>query len=54
MTLHQSMADMKLNGDGSPGVIKKVIMVQKAELAVARGAVIYGLKSASQHTKAFL
>jgi len=39
---------------GSRGVIEKVIMVQKAELAVARGAVIYGLKSASQHTKAFL
>ncbi|KAG0092654.1 hypothetical protein BGZ92_009118 [Podila epicladia] len=54
-SMTQSMADMKLsNGDGSPGVIKKVIMVQKAELAVARGAVIYGLKSASQHTKAFL
>ncbi|KAG0258849.1 hypothetical protein BG011_003031 [Mortierella polycephala] len=49
------LADMKLNGDGSsPGIIKKVVMVQKAELAVARGAVIYGLKSASQHTKAFL
>ncbi|KAG0363903.1 hypothetical protein BG005_003723 [Podila minutissima] len=54
-SMTQSMADMKLsNGDGSPGVIRKVIMVQKAELAVARGAVIYGLKSASQHTKAFL
>ncbi|KAF9105351.1 hypothetical protein BGX27_009659 [Mortierella sp. AM989] len=55
--LSSSMADLKLNGDhasSSPGVIKKVIMVQKAELAVARGAVIYGLKSASQHTKAFL
>ncbi|KAF9135841.1 hypothetical protein BGW39_011430 [Mortierella sp. 14UC] len=54
-----SMSDMSLNGgvnghsDG-PGVIKKVVMVKKAELAVARGAVIYGLKSASQHTKAFL
>ncbi|KAI8594289.1 hypothetical protein EDD21DRAFT_98687, partial [Dissophora ornata] len=54
-----SMTDMRLNGDGGdynscPGSIKKVIMVQKAELAVARGAVIYGLKSASQYTKAFL
>ncbi|KAG0005257.1 hypothetical protein BGZ79_006004 [Entomortierella chlamydospora] len=54
--LSGSMADLKLNGDhgSSPGVIKKVIMVPKAELAVARGAVIYGLKSASQLTKAFL
>lgn len=53
-----SMSDMSLNGGAnghhSPGVIKKVVMVKKAELAVARGAVIYGLKSASQHTKAFL
>ncbi|KAG0291098.1 hypothetical protein BGZ96_005500 [Linnemannia gamsii] len=53
-----SMSDMSLNGSvnghASPGVIKKVVMVKKAELAVARGAVIYGLKSASQHTKAFL
>ncbi|KAK3829885.1 MAG: hypothetical protein JOS17DRAFT_747898 [Linnemannia elongata] len=53
-----SMSDMSLNGGAnghhSPGIIKKVIMVKKAELAVARGAVIYGLKSASQHTKAFL
>ncbi|KAG0045116.1 hypothetical protein BGZ83_009643 [Gryganskiella cystojenkinii] len=46
--------DKLTNGGGARGVIKKVIMVQKAELAVARGAVIYGLKSASQHTKAFL
>ncbi|KAG0204417.1 hypothetical protein BGX28_003633 [Mortierella sp. GBA30] len=55
-SLVNGLADMKLNGDFNtdPGVIKKVIMVQKAELAVARGAVIYGLKSASQHTKAFL
>ncbi|KAK3818729.1 MAG: hypothetical protein J3Q66DRAFT_338350 [Benniella sp.] len=56
-TLVNGMSDMTLNGGDShqcPGVIKKVIMVQKAELAVARGAVIYGLKSASQHTKAFL
>ncbi|KAF8968004.1 hypothetical protein BGZ46_010938 [Entomortierella lignicola] len=53
--LSNSMADLKLNGDhASAGVIKKVVMVQKAELAVARGAVIYGLKSASQLTKAFL
>ncbi|KAK3829977.1 MAG: hypothetical protein J3R72DRAFT_373927 [Linnemannia gamsii] len=54
-----SMSDMSLHGGAnghstSPGVIKKVVMVKKAELAVARGAVIYGLKSASQHTKAFL
>ncbi|KAG0273002.1 hypothetical protein BGZ95_011192 [Linnemannia exigua] len=54
-----SMSDMSLNGGANghssgPGVIKKVVMVKKAELAVARGAVIYGLKSASQHTKAFL
>ncbi|KAI8359400.1 hypothetical protein B0O80DRAFT_230622 [Mortierella sp. GBAus27b] len=53
-TLVNGLSEMSLNGDGCPGVIKKVIMVQKAELAVARGAVIYGLKSASQHTKAFL
>ncbi|KAF9987710.1 hypothetical protein BGZ75_000237 [Mortierella antarctica] len=59
-SLANGMADLKLsNGDpnhqqSGPGTIKKVIMVQKAELAVARGAVIYGLKSASQHTKAFL
>ncbi|KAG0285661.1 hypothetical protein BGZ98_005421, partial [Dissophora globulifera] len=65
--LSGSMADMNMNGDGygggggrnnrasgAPGIIKKIIMVQKAELAVARGAVIYGLKSASQYTKAFL
>lgn len=39
---------------GSPAsLVKNVIMVQKAELAVARGAVIYGLKSAAQHNKAF-
>ncbi|KAF8977671.1 hypothetical protein BGZ46_007223, partial [Entomortierella lignicola] len=44
------------NTDARPGegVIKKVLMVQKAELAVARGAVIYGLKSASRLSKAFL
>ncbi|KAF9929846.1 hypothetical protein FBU30_001159 [Linnemannia zychae] len=56
--LTNTMSDMSLNGGanghGNPGVIKKVVMVKKAELAVARGAVIYGLKSASQHTKAFL
>ncbi|KAF9438948.1 hypothetical protein BGZ76_002611 [Entomortierella beljakovae] len=54
-----SMSDLRLNGDHKSssvftGVIKKVVMVQKAELAVARGAVVYGLKSASQYTKAFL
>ncbi|KAI7830310.1 hypothetical protein BC939DRAFT_304808 [Gamsiella multidivaricata] len=52
--LSESMPELRLNGSSCPGVIKKVIMVQKAELAVARGAVIYGLKSASQYTKAFL
>ncbi|ORY95178.1 hypothetical protein BCR41DRAFT_315055 [Lobosporangium transversale] len=36
------------------GMIQKFVMVQKAELAVARGAVIYGLKSAAQQSKAFL
>ncbi|KAG0309221.1 hypothetical protein BGZ98_004305 [Dissophora globulifera] len=39
---------------GGEGVVQKVVMVQKAELAVARGAVIYGLKSAAQQNKAFL
>ncbi|KAF9543621.1 hypothetical protein EC957_000625 [Mortierella hygrophila] len=57
-SLVNGLADMSLNGGAnghhSPGIIKKVVMVKKAELAVARGAVIYGLKSASQHTKAFL
>ncbi|KAF9175865.1 hypothetical protein BGX20_009985 [Mortierella sp. AD010] len=51
---------LSLSAEGGPdarageGVIKKVLMVQKAELAVARGAVIYGLKSASRLSKAFL
>ncbi|KAF9098042.1 hypothetical protein BGX23_007199 [Mortierella sp. AD031] len=58
-SLVNGMSNMSLNGGAneqhsSHGVIKKVVMVKKAELAVARGAVIYGLKSASQHTKAFL
>ncbi|ORZ04551.1 hypothetical protein BCR41DRAFT_389910 [Lobosporangium transversale] len=44
----------KSRSKSTGSVIKKVVMVQKAELAVARGAVIYGLKSASQYTKAFL
>ncbi|KAI1319618.1 hypothetical protein EDD11_003611 [Mortierella claussenii] len=62
--LSTSMEELRLNTDSGhgessslsscPGVIQKVVMVQKAELAVARGAVIYGLKSASQYTKAFL
>ncbi|KAF9128203.1 hypothetical protein BGW39_005278 [Mortierella sp. 14UC] len=33
------------------GLIEQVVMVPKAELAVARGAVIYGLKSASKRMK---
>ncbi|KAK5810022.1 hypothetical protein F5H01DRAFT_310427 [Linnemannia elongata] len=33
------------------GLIEKVVMVPKAELAVARGAVIYGLKSAAAAAK---
>ncbi|KAI8605288.1 hypothetical protein EDD21DRAFT_363987 [Dissophora ornata] len=45
-------ARMADNSNG--GVIQSVVMVQKAELAVARGAVIYGLKSAAQQNKAFL
>jgi hypothetical protein len=38
---------------GSPhsGLIDHVVIVPKAELAVARGAVIYGLKSASKRMK---
>lgn len=35
-------------------VIQKVVMLHKAELAVARGAVIYGLKSAAQQKQPFL
>ncbi|KAF9582579.1 hypothetical protein BGW38_000040, partial [Lunasporangiospora selenospora] len=55
--LVNSIGDLNLSQAGSlmtAGIIKKVIIVPKAEMAVARGAVIYGLKSASQHTKAFL
>ncbi|KAK3842218.1 MAG: hypothetical protein J3R72DRAFT_421274 [Linnemannia gamsii] len=33
------------------GLIEKIVMVPKAELAVARGAVIYGLKSAAKRMK---
>ncbi|KAI8347094.1 hypothetical protein B0O80DRAFT_430398 [Mortierella sp. GBAus27b] len=36
------------------GTIEKVVMVHKAEQAVARGAVIYGLKSAAQQKQPFL
>ncbi|KAF9577796.1 hypothetical protein BGW38_006762 [Lunasporangiospora selenospora] len=39
---------------GTTPTIRKVVMVQRAELAVARGAVIYGLKSAARHAKVFL
>ncbi|KAG0293105.1 hypothetical protein BGZ96_003328 [Linnemannia gamsii] len=36
-----------LGGGSHAGLIEQVIMVPKAELAVARGAVIYGLKSSA-------
>ncbi|KAI7817252.1 hypothetical protein BC939DRAFT_402852 [Gamsiella multidivaricata] len=49
-----SMVSDGVQSNAGGGLIKKVVMVQKAELAVARGAVIYGLKSAAQQAKAFL
>ncbi|KAG0055161.1 hypothetical protein BGZ83_009463 [Gryganskiella cystojenkinii] len=50
---HGRSSTSSRNGGPPAMLVKNVIMVQKAELAVARGAVIYGLKSASQHNKAF-
>ncbi|KAF9116478.1 hypothetical protein BGX27_002150 [Mortierella sp. AM989] len=55
--LHHMLSLSAEGGTDAPagdGVIEKVLMVQKAELAVARGAVIYGLKSASRLSTAFL
>ncbi|KAF8945260.1 hypothetical protein BGZ47_002975 [Haplosporangium gracile] len=38
---------MGMVNDAHSGLIEQVVMVPKAELAVARGAIIYGLKSAA-------
>ncbi|KAG0265224.1 hypothetical protein DFQ27_000754 [Actinomortierella ambigua] len=51
--VYQHALEME-NDPESIGVVKKVIMVPKAEMAVAKGAVIYGLKSASANNKPFL
>ncbi|KAG0239017.1 hypothetical protein BGW41_007964 [Actinomortierella wolfii] len=52
--VHQQLANEMDNDPESIGVVKKVVMVPKAEMAVAKGAVIYGLKSASANNKPFL
>ncbi|KAF9979200.1 hypothetical protein BGZ73_004086 [Actinomortierella ambigua] len=51
--VYQHALEME-NDPESIGVVKKVVMVPKAEMAVAKGAVIYGLKSASANNKPFL
>ncbi|KAF9363222.1 hypothetical protein BGX34_004628 [Mortierella sp. NVP85] len=52
--LHRRLMTLSEKKNPSDGVIQKVVMVHKAELAVARGAVIYGLKSAAQQSRPFL